>query len=207
MLAIAMHCIDNFFIRQSQVMKNCLCTLLCVDSLRELDCYWWWVIWLVCSIEAFHNSSAAQTVSRKKIRRLDDTKTVASQTANCFWLEHQHPNNVSFVFLCTLFLFWVLFPFLVVGPSPIHGRFPSFDLFLTCPPIIHPWQANSTDDIAAVKTILNERCIFQEKFTFQLHGIQRKTFGYLSPAQCWQISFPLVVLLLKFCKRAPQRFC
>ena len=32
------------------------------------------------------------------------------------------------------FLFWVLFPFLVVGPSPIHGRFPSFDLFLTCPP-------------------------------------------------------------------------
>ena len=30
---------SNLFIRQSQVMKNCLCTLLCVDSLRVLDCY------------------------------------------------------------------------------------------------------------------------------------------------------------------------
>ena len=104
---------------------------------------------------------------------------MASQTANCFWLEHQHPNNVCFVFLCRFFLFWVLFPFLVVGPSPVHGRFPSFDLFLTCPPIIHPWQANTTDDIAAVKTILNERCIFQEKFTFQLHGILKNNFRLL----------------------------
>ena len=55
-------------------------------------------------------------------------------------------------------------------PWPFPQFWPVFDL----PPIIHPWQANSTDDIAAVKTILNERCIFQEKFTFQLHGILQK---------------------------------
>ena len=52
-------------------------------------------------------------------------------------------------------------------PWPFPQFWPVFDL----PAIIHPWQANSTDDIAAVKTILNERCISQEKFTFQLHGI------------------------------------